>query len=83
MGHIAINFSRCVGCKICLNICSFVHEQEFNPRLARLHIYMEPFTGEVEGEVLDSCDLCDGSPQCIRWCPLGALRYSKNRNMET
>ena len=20
------------------------------------------------------CDLCDGSPECIKWCPMGAIR---------
>ena len=77
MGQIIINFSRCVGCKICLNVCSFIHEEEFNPQLARLYIYMDPFTGEAEGKVLETCDLCGGSPQCIRWCPFGALKYLK------
>ena len=77
MGSIAINSLRCVGCGICLNVCSFFHEKEFNPNLACLVIYMDPFTGEVEGEVLDSCDLCDGKPQCVRWCPMGALKYLK------
>ena len=77
MGGIAINALRCVGCKICLNACSFFHENEFNPSLARLIIYMEPFSGEVVGEVLDSCDLCGGKPECVRWCPMGALKYSK------
>mgnify|MGYP001115811720 CR=1 FL=1 len=37
---------------------------------------VEPFTGEVEGEVLESCDLCGGHPECVRWCPVGALKYA-------
>jgi Fe-S-cluster-containing hydrogenase component 2 len=74
---ISINSSRCVGCGICLNICSFFHGEEFKPSFAHLSIYMEPFTGEVEGEVLESCDLCGGKPNCVRWCPMGALKYSK------
>ncbi|MHA1615970.1 MAG: 4Fe-4S dicluster domain-containing protein [Candidatus Njordarchaeales archaeon] len=20
------------------------------------------------------CDLCDGDPQCVKWCPMGAIR---------
>jgi ferredoxin len=78
MGKITINASRCVGCKICMNVCSFSHEGEFNPTLARLCIYMDPFNGEVEAEILENCDLCGGRPQCAKWCPFGAIRYTIN-----
>jgi len=76
MKKIEINPDRCMGCMTCRNVCSFTHEGEFNPGRARLKIYMEPFTGEVEGQVLESCDLCGGRPECIRWCPVGALKYA-------
>jgi len=23
------------------------------------------------------CDLCGGDPQCIKWCPINALKYVK------
>ncbi len=75
---IKINDKRCTGCMTCLTACSFFHEGESNPSKARLTIYMEPFTGDVEGAVLDSCDLCGGEPECIRWCPVGALSYSRS-----
>ncbi len=74
--RIVVNKDRCMGCMSCLNICSFIHEGEFNPSKARLSIYMEPFTGEVEGYSLESCDQCGGKPECVQWCPVGALRYS-------
>ena len=73
---IRINEERCVACMTCLNACSFFHEGECNPSKARLTIYMDPFTGDVEGTVLASCDECGGKPECIRWCPVGALRYA-------
>ena len=73
---IEINGNRCTGCMTCLNACSFFHEGECNPSKARLTIHMDPFTGDVEGAVLDSCDQCGGKPECIRWCPVGALKYS-------
>jgi ferredoxin len=75
MKRLAINPDRCTGCMTCVNVCSFSHEGEFNPGRARLKIYLEPFTGEVEGRVLESCDLCGGTPECLRWCPVGALKY--------
>ena len=74
--RIRINEERCVACMTCLNACSFFHEGECNPSKARLTIYMDPFTAEVEGSVLASCDECGGKPECIRWCPVGALRYA-------
>ena len=57
MKEIEINADRCMGCMTCCNVCSFTHEGEFNPGRAHLRIYMEPFTGEVEGQVLKSCDI--------------------------
>ncbi len=75
MKTLKINADRCVGCMTCCNACSFIHEGEFNPGRARLKIYMEPFSGEVEGQILESCDLCGGKPECIRWCPVGALKF--------
>jgi len=73
---IQINDKRCTGCMTCLTACSFHFEGQFIPSKARLRIHMDPFTGVVEGTVLDSCDHCDGKPECIRWCPVGALKYS-------
>ena len=23
------------------------------------------------------CDLCDGEPQCVRWCPSGAITVKR------
>jgi carbon-monoxide dehydrogenase iron sulfur subunit len=76
MKSIQISSDRCVGCMTCCNVCSFFHEGEFNPSRARLKIYMDAFTGEVEGQVLESCDLCGGKPECVRWCPVGALKLA-------
>ena len=33
-------------------------------------IHLDPVTGAAL-----ICDLCDGEPQCVEWCPTGALRY--------
>lgn len=74
-----IDEGRCMGCISCMTICSFIHEGEFNPHNARLHIYMDPFTGGVEGTFLESCDQCGGKPECVRWCPVGALKYSSRQ----
>jgi len=76
MKKIEINPDRCMGCMTCCNVCSFTHEGEFNPGGARLKITWNLSPGEVEGQVLESCDLCGGTPECVRWCPVGALKYA-------
>ena len=32
-------------------------------------IFMDPITG-----IVNICDLCDGDPECIKWCPEDVLR---------
>jgi carbon-monoxide dehydrogenase iron sulfur subunit len=32
---------------------------------------------DVEKHVMMKCDLCDGEPQCVRYCPKGALLYER------
>ena len=127
---IIVDGKECDGCRICEQICTFFHEQEFNPRRARIKVekvelqentpilcnqcrdcldvcpleaiswdealgivridgdqcngcgicidscelgalYMDPVT-----ELAITCDLCNGDPQCVKWCPEeGVLRY--------
>jgi len=31
---------------------------------------IDPHTGQVF-----KCDLCGGDPECVKWCPTGALQY--------
>ncbi|MFC1867082.1 4Fe-4S dicluster domain-containing protein [Thermodesulfobacteriota bacterium] len=33
-------------------------------------ISLDPISG-----IVNICDLCDGNPQCVRWCSQEALRY--------
>ena len=44
---------------------------------------------DTEKKIMIKCDLCGGNPQCVKWCPRGALCYvrpeianlSKQRSM--
>ena len=76
MRKLVVKTGLCVGCMTCRNACAYYRAGEFNPSAGRLSIAMDPFTGEVDAEVLPSCDLCGGKPECIRWCPVGALRFT-------
>ena len=33
-------------------------------------IFLDPVSG-----IVNICDLCDGDPQCVKWCPEGVLKY--------
>jgi Fe-S-cluster-containing dehydrogenase component len=61
-GARVINESSCIGCKICIEACS----QQFKP---------PRIIFDIEKKVAIKCDLCDGDPQCVKWCPNGALKY--------
>jgi Fe-S-cluster-containing hydrogenase component 2 len=30
---------------------------------------------DPQKEELVKCDLCGGQPQCVEWCPTGAIRF--------
>jgi Fe-S-cluster-containing hydrogenase component 2 len=30
---------------------------------------------DPEGEQVFKCDLCGGDPECVKWCPTGAIKY--------
>lgn len=60
-GARVIDEKKCVGCQLCLNACPV------NPKMIR---YNE------KKNVCFKCDLCDGDPQCVKFCPMGALKAS-------
>jgi Fe-S-cluster-containing hydrogenase component 2 len=64
-----IHPDKCTGCKSCVLACSFVHEKDFRPAGACIHV----FTWEREGiSVPMMCQQCDDAP-CVSICPTGAM----------
>jgi Fe-S-cluster-containing hydrogenase component 2 len=54
---------KCIGCLLCIEACGGV----FTPPRPR-------FDKETEHAV--KCHLCFGDPQCVKFCPCGALSYA-------
>ena len=58
------DLDRCIGCGACARTCS-------EKRVGA--IILNPDTKKPEG----ICNLCEGDPACVRYCPFGALTYVK------
>jgi Fe-S-cluster-containing dehydrogenase component len=50
----------CDGCQLCMQACVF------KPKRIRFN---------AQKKVCFKCDLCGGEPQCVKFCPTGALTY--------
>ena len=55
----------CIGCGKCIEACGSV----FTPPRPRF---------DPEHEQAVKCNLCSGDPQCVKFCPYGALRYEQS-----
>lgn len=60
-GARVIDETLCVGCQLCLNACPC------EPPRVRYN---------AAKNVCFKCDLCGGEPQCVKFCPMGALQSS-------
>ena len=59
---IKTDHDRCIGCGSCARACA-------EGRVGA--IIMNPDTNKPEG----ICNLCEGDPACVKYCPFGALSY--------
>jgi Fe-S-cluster-containing hydrogenase component 2 len=55
----------CIGCEECVNACG----QFFRPPRSRF---------DPEKEKAFKCHLCFGDPQCVKFCPFGALKIARS-----
>jgi len=61
---VKVDADRCIACGMCANACK---EQRTGA------ILLNPDTNRPEG----ICTLCEGDPQCVKYCPFGALSFSQ------
>ncbi|ASJ02345.1 formate dehydrogenase [Thermococcus profundus] len=66
-GTVFIDFSRCVGCKLCEIACSLTHEGVISPNLSRIHVLNYNWFN-----IPLNCRHCEKAP-CVEVCPTGAL----------
>jgi len=59
---IKCDLDRCIGCEKCSKAC---HEKSGGVI----------FPNKDTGKPKRMCTLCDGDPQCVKYCPYGALQY--------
>ena len=55
-----IDEKKCLGCKLCMEACP-----ASPPRIRFNRAKNKCF----------KCDLCQGAPQCVKFCPTGAITY--------
>ena len=68
-GARVIATDKCIGCGACARACPW-NQKEFIIRLNKEHgVYVK-------------CDLCDGDPQCVAFCPVTALTYISTRRKQ-
>ena len=68
-GKLVVDKERCHGCQSCMVACSLVHEGQVIPSLARIHIVLDPFSGD---HLIRYCHQCRKAP-CAEGCPQGAI----------
>lgn len=61
---VKVDSERCIACGLCANACKTQRTGA---------ILLNAATNKPEG----ICSLCDGDPQCVKYCPFGALSYSQ------
>lgn len=66
-----VDCDRCTYCGLCIMVCSFKHEGEFNPSKARLTVDRAIPEGMMVPNV---CWQCDSPAPCESACAMNAIR---------
>jgi Fe-S-cluster-containing hydrogenase component 2 len=76
MGKVlVVDGDKCIGCRVCELVCSFVHYKEYNPKISFIRVLKNEEMG-IYIPVLDvRCDLCGGEEKCVKYCPSDALEF--------
>ena len=67
--QLVVDPKRCLNCRTCELVCSFKHNEEFNPRLSNVTVFQYE---EAAISVPIMCMQCDEAA-CAAICPTGAL----------
>jgi Fe-S-cluster-containing hydrogenase component 2 len=65
-GAVLLDAKICIGCRMCAIACPF--------GAIGLNYLDEPVS-------ILKCDLCDGDPQCVRFCEPGALQFMRREQL--
>ena len=67
--QLMIKPEKCIGCRTCELVCSFGHDQAFNPRNANVTVMAYE---EAAINIPVMCLQCE-EPCCLEICPVGAI----------
>jgi Fe-S-cluster-containing hydrogenase component 2 len=62
-GARVIDPDKCIGAKLCITACPMYPNT--------------PIRFDAQRNIAVKCDLCDGDPLCVKFCPEGALTFVK------
>jgi Fe-S-cluster-containing hydrogenase component 2 len=74
IGHVSYNPDKCAGCLTCMAVCSLYHEGNICLELARIQVFAPVLSiFEARGYTCKQCH----SPECLRVCPVEALKIDE------
>ena len=70
-----VETENCTRCRICELVCSFAKWGEYNPKKSLIRVLSNKDMNVNIPALSVECDLCDGKPKCVSWCPTHALQF--------